>query len=84
MTCRDALDFLADYLDGSLPWRQRMSFDVHLCLCRNCRNYLEGYRKTIQATREVLSPPANVPCEPLPEEMIQAILASRPHGPNVD
>lgn len=80
MTCRDALDFLADYLDGRLPWRQRISFDFHLFLCRNCRDYLDGYRKTIQVSRAVLTEPCKAEQVPLPEELIQAILATRPHG----
>ena len=84
MTCHDALQFLADYLDGSLPWRQRMSFGLHLCLCRHCRNYLDSYRKTIQASRTALSKPAESHCEDLPEELIQAILATRQHGPHID
>ena len=84
MTCRDALEFLADYLDGSLPLGQRLSFALHLFLCRNCRDYLDGYRKTIEASRSVLADPAKLHCEPLPEELVQAILATRPRGSTSD
>lgn len=80
MTCRDALDFLADYLDGRLPLRQRISFGFHLFLCQNCRDYLDGYRKTIQVSRAAFAEPTEALREPLPKELIQAILATRPHG----
>jgi predicted anti-sigma-YlaC factor YlaD len=84
MTCRNALKFLADYLDGNLPLRQRLSYGVHLFLCRNCRDYLDGYRKTIEVSRSALAEPANAAGEPLPEELVQAILAARPRNSNID
>ena len=83
MTCRDALAFLGDYLDAKLSWRQRLSFGLHLILCRQCRDYLDSYQKTIEASRTVLAFPAELPREQLPEDLIQAILSSRPH-PHVD
>ena len=82
MTGREALDFLADYLDGCLPLRQRISFDFHLFLCSSCRDYLDGYRKTIQVSRSALKEPPEAKHEPLPEELVQAILATRPQGRN--
>ena len=82
MTCRDALEFLADYLDGSLPLRQRLSLDFHLSLCSQCRDYLDNYRKTIQASRDALTDRAL--CEELPEELVQAILATRKQPHRVD
>ena len=75
MNCHDVLEFLADYLDGNLPLWQRLSFGLHLSLCRPCRDYLESYRKTIQASRDALDD--KVLCEELPEDLVQAILASR-------
>ena len=79
MTCRDALEFLADYLDGSLPLRRRLSLDLHLSLCRHCRAYLDNYKKAVQASRDALTDQAL--CEDLPENLVQAILAmqKQPH-----
>lgn len=51
MTCREAIQFLTDYLDGRLPWRQRAAFLLHLGLCSDCRNYLASFRKTVQLLR---------------------------------
>ena len=84
MNCHDALNFLDDYLDGNLPWSQRIAFGLHLGLCRPCRDYLDGYRKTINASRNALSDQAIKTCEQLPEEMVQAILASRVQAPHAD
>jgi predicted anti-sigma-YlaC factor YlaD len=82
MTCRDALEFLADYLDGSLPLRKRLSLDLHLSLCRHCRDYLDNYKKAVQASREALTDQAL--CEDLPEDLVQAILAMRKQLYKVD
>lgn len=77
MTCKDIAEFLADYLDRSLPWKQRMRFRLHLLLCRDCRRYLDSYQKTqgvIRTLKDASAPPGE---EQVPEELVQAILASR-------
>ena len=84
MTCHDALNFLDDYLDGNLPWGQRIAFGLHLGLCRPCRDYLDGYRKTIEASRKALSEQAVATSEQLPEEMVLAILAARSQTPHIE
>ena len=75
MTCREALDFLIDYLEGNLTLPQKVAFKVHLALCRQCRDYLDAYEKTIRAVRE--STVDQRLYDELPEELIQAILSSR-------
>jgi predicted anti-sigma-YlaC factor YlaD len=76
MNCKEVIEFLADYLDRTLPWRQRLVFLLHLAVCRHCRRYLASYADTIRLAsvlgRESL---ADVP--PAPAELIQAILAAR-------
>jgi predicted anti-sigma-YlaC factor YlaD len=71
MTCRQVIEFLDRYCDGELTALQRARFKVHLSLCRNCRRYLASYRATIRLSRDASGPPPEVP-----EELIQAILAS--------
>jgi predicted anti-sigma-YlaC factor YlaD len=81
MKCQDAVDFLADYLEGTLSWRQRLVFELHLAVCRNCRSYLETYSHTIQLTRgwkQAALAPGGIP--PVPEELVRAILAARRSG----
>lgn len=75
MTCREALDFIADYLDGNLPLGRRLVFEMHLALCQQCRDYLDGYRRTIEECQK--SKRETAPAEPMPEELIRAILAAR-------
>lgn len=82
MTCRDALEILADYLDGRLTLAQQVAFRLHLGLCPDCRNYLDSYRQTVQATIAVRGDQAE--CESLPEDLVQAILAARQRGSNTE
>jgi anti-sigma factor RsiW len=46
MTCREAIDVLADYLDGTMPRDLAAEFERHLADCAPCRAYLATYRKT--------------------------------------
>ena len=46
MTCREAIDLLADFLGRELGPRDRARLTLHLAGCRPCRAYLRTYRKT--------------------------------------
>lgn len=46
MTCHDAIDVLADYLDGTMPVDLVAELQRHLAGCAPCRAYLATYRKT--------------------------------------
>jgi anti-sigma factor RsiW len=76
ITCRELIEFLDDYVDGSLPALERERFDDHLGRCVPCVRYLRGYQGTLRAvalaTRSDDAPPAEVP-----NELIAAILAAR-------
>jgi anti-sigma factor RsiW len=46
MTCRDAIDVLADYVDGTMPADLVAELEDHLAGCEPCRAYLVTYRAT--------------------------------------
>jgi anti-sigma factor RsiW len=46
MTCRDAIDILADYVDGAMPGELATELERHLAGCEPCRAYIATYRKT--------------------------------------
>ena len=74
MTCRDATDFLADYVGGTLTAAVHTTFEYHLERCPNCRTFLAQYRATIQAGCFACDDPRVAAA--LPEDLIQAILAA--------
>jgi predicted anti-sigma-YlaC factor YlaD len=75
MTCREVYSFLDDFLEGRLDLVTRLAFGSHLLLCRACRNYLATYRASIKAAQEAER--ADNPPDPVPEDLIAVILASR-------
>jgi anti-sigma factor RsiW len=76
LTCRELIDFLDEYVGGSLPTAQRALFDDHLARCAACVRYLRGYQGTLRAVALSHPPEARAPGE-VPEELVSAILAAR-------
>jgi anti-sigma factor RsiW len=62
LVCRQAIELMTDYLEGTLSRRQRRRLERHLQACPNCSNYLEQIRITIKVSGEIepedLSPDA--------------------------
>lgn len=76
LTCRELIDFIAEYLDGSLDEATRREFDRHLRVCPSCVNYLDGYRRAIALGKAALAPteaPANTM---VPETLVRAVQAA--------
>ena len=53
LVCRDAVELVSGYLDGSLSRRDRRRLEKHLALCDACTAYLEQMRATITASGSV-------------------------------
>jgi anti-sigma factor RsiW len=77
VTCREFADFMMDYLTGELSADVVALFERHLSRCPNCRTYLAQYRATVSAGREAFADEDSSLPEDVPEDLIQAILASR-------
>ena len=75
MTCREFVEFLLEYLLGGVD---REKFDAHLAVCPECVNYLKTYQQTVRISKGALADPDGSLPEAPPEELVQAILASRP------
>lgn len=77
ITCDVFEDFILSYLEDTLPAPERRLFEIHLKVCRSCKRYLSDYRKTLDAT-QALAEEDKVALEKVPEDLIAAIIASRP------
>ena len=77
MTCKEFEDFVQAYIDGDLTTSQRSVFERHLRFCRECRDYLAAYKRTIEIGCSVLSAPEDPVPGNVPEDLIKAILAAR-------
>ncbi len=67
LTCRQITGLVTDYLEGRLPLGQRLRFQVHLGMCRNCRWYLSQMKSTIRTLNWLR--PASIP--EVPEEILR-------------
>jgi predicted anti-sigma-YlaC factor YlaD len=61
LTCRELVALVTEYLEGSLSLPDRLRFQLHLGLCRNCRSFLRQMRRTVEVLprlqREEAIPP---------------------------
>ena len=49
LTCRELVELVTAYFDGSLPLPERRRFQLHLRGCGSCWAYLEQMRLTIRS-----------------------------------
>jgi len=48
LTCRELVELVTDYLEGTLPERERARFEAHLGECEACVAYVEQMRTTVR------------------------------------
>ncbi len=77
ITCRELEDFIVDYLEDTLPRRQRMIFNLHLRMCRDCRSYLEAYKRVTALGKVAFNEPDELVSNDVPEDLVKAIRAAR-------
>jgi anti-sigma factor RsiW len=53
--CREMVELITDYLEGSLTRSQRTRFEAHIAGCEHCTEYLQQMRLTIAATGQLRS-----------------------------
>ena len=76
MTCREFVDFLMEYLDGTLDPSERRIFEGHIDECPGCVTYLDTYRETVRLGRSICDADDSLP-EDVPDALVEAILAAR-------
>jgi anti-sigma factor RsiW len=77
LTCREVVDFLADYLAGELEPDTRAVFEQHLAGCPACVAYLRTYAETIRLAKAACQTPDDPVAPEVPDELLRAILAAR-------
>ena len=62
LSCRELVELVTEYLEGTLPPDERARFEAHLSECPYCRIYLEQMRRTIRTlgmlTEDAIQPEA--------------------------
>jgi anti-sigma factor RsiW len=50
LNCKELVELVTEYLEGTLSADRREDFDAHLTECDGCTNYLAEMRQTIRLT----------------------------------
>ena len=50
LTCKELVELITGYLEGTLRGRRRRRFESHLAACDGCTRYLAQMAATIRAT----------------------------------
>lgn len=51
--CRQVIDLIMGYVEGTLDPNERRSFEAHIADCRNCWRFLRSYRETMALGRHL-------------------------------
>lgn len=72
ISCKDLTELVTDYMEGNMTFCQRLSFQLHVGMCRPCREYLRQVTFTVQ-TMGCLAETAAAPLMPaeVQEELLQ-------------
>ncbi len=74
ITCVEFEGFINSYLEESLPVKQKKLFEWHLRICRECREYMAAYKRTIELSQATLGGANDPVPQDVPEDLIRAIL----------
>lgn len=77
ISCREFENFILAYLEGELPARQLRTFELHIRICRECRDYLAAYRLSTELARRAFEDPDQPLPEDVPDDLVKAILAAK-------
>ena len=77
ITCREFEEFIIQYLEDELPRKQKRVFEWHLRICRECREYLAAYERSIEISKATLGTASEAVPDEVPEDLIKAILDAR-------
>ena len=48
LTCKELVELVTEYVEGSLAPQEKRQFEEHLDLCPGCRTYVAQMRQTIE------------------------------------
>lgn len=69
MNCRQVVELMTDYLEGTLSAVDRVRFEEHIAGCDGCRAYLAQMRVTRRLVGKLADDP--IP-EPIERELLEA------------
>lgn len=59
LVCREFVELVTEYLDGSLLPDEKARFEAHLAECDGCAGYLEDMRRMVDSMSDLPEPPVD-------------------------
>jgi anti-sigma factor RsiW len=56
LTCKEITELVTEYAEGNLSFMDRLRFQMHIGMCRNCRRYVRQVKATAAALGMLPSP----------------------------
>jgi hypothetical protein len=53
LSCRDVVDLVVAYLEGTLDPGERQALEAHIADCLNCWRFLQTYRETVSLGQQL-------------------------------
>jgi anti-sigma factor RsiW len=69
LTCRELVELVTEFFEGTLPPRARERFEEHVVSCPPCRAHLEQMRQTLWLL-------GGIPEETVPPDVEDALVAA--------
>jgi len=57
LVCREFVELVTDYLEGTLPEDQRARFEAHLAECDGCSGWFADFRSVVGTLHAAPAPP---------------------------
>ncbi len=57
LTCHEMTELVTDFVEHRLAFPRRLSFQLHLAMCRHCRRYVAQIRSVIRSLRALPETP---------------------------
>ena len=64
MSCEEFTDQVTAYLEGNVPYGQRIGMWLHTVMCKHCRNYLEQMAQVARLAGELGDEASDEPSRP--------------------
>jgi anti-sigma factor RsiW len=80
VTCREATEFLTDYIAGDLDPAVTAVFERHISRCPNCQVFLAQFKDTVAAGSRAYDDPDLAATATMPEDLVAAILSTVRRG----
>jgi len=74
ISCEEFEGFILQYLEGEMPTVKRFIFEMHMKVCRECRDYLAAYQRSIETAKTAVN---QQELPEVPEDLVTAILEAQ-------